>query len=66
MRYMHKMATNTSGNADRALSSLFDSLAEFIGSSSVGYRCINHRLQTNQFVGRRDEEEEEKDGENRG
>ena len=45
--------------------SLFDSLAEFIcskGSSSVGYRvdwCINHRLQSNQFVGRRDEEEEE-------
>ena len=43
--------------------SLFDSLAEFIcskGSSSVGYRvdwCKNHR---NQFVGRRDEEEEEK------
>ena len=41
--------------------SLFDSLAEFIcskGSSSVGYRgdwCKNHR---NQFVGRRDEEEE--------
>ena len=24
--------------------SLFDSLAVFIGSSSVGYRCINHRL----------------------
>ena len=48
--------------------SLFDSLAEFIcskGSSSVGYRvdwCKNHRLQSNQFVGRRDEEEEEKDG----
>ena len=54
-------------------------LAEFIcskGSSSVGYRvdwCINHRLQSNQFVGRHDddeeeeeEEEEEKDGENRG
>ena len=42
---------------------LFDSLAEFIcskGSNSVGYRvdwCINHRLQSNQFVGRRDEEE---------
>ena len=53
--------------------SLFDSLAEFIcskGSSSVGYRVawyINHRLQSNHFVGRRDEEEEEeeKDGENR-
>ena len=50
--------------------SLFDSLSEFIGSSSVGYRvnwCKNHRLQSNQFVGRRDEEEEkekEKDGEN--
>ena len=55
--------------------SLFDSLAEFIcskGSSSVGYRvdwCKNHRLQSNQFVGRRDKEEEEeeeneKDGEN--
>ena len=46
--------------------SLFHSLAEFIrskGSSSVGYRldwCINHRLQSNQFVGRRDEEEEKK------
>ena len=44
--------------------SLFDSLAEFIcskGSSSVGYRvdwCKNHRLQSSQFVGRRDEEEE--------
>ena len=40
--------------------SLFDCLAEFIGSSSVGYRvdwCKNHRLQSNQFVGRRDEEE---------
>ena len=43
--------------------SLFDSLAEFIyskGSSSVGYRvdwCKNHHLQSNQFVGRRDEEE---------
>ena len=58
--------------------SLFDSLAEFIcskGSSSVGYRvdwCINHRLQSNQFIGRCEEEEEaaeekeEKDGENRG
>ena len=51
--------------------SLFDSLAKFIcskGSSSVGYRvdwCINHHLQSNQFVRRRDEEEEEKDGENR-
>ena len=71
MRHMHKMATNTSGNAGRALLvSLFDSLAEFIcskGSSSVGYRvdwCKNHHLQSNQFVGRRDEEE--KDGENRG
>ena len=48
--------------------SLFDSLAEFIsgkGSSSVGYRvdwCINHHLQSNQFVGRRDEEEEEDGG----
>ena len=43
--------------------SLFDSLVEFIrskGSSSVGYRldwCINYRLQSNQFVGSRDEEE---------
>ena len=52
--------------------SLFDSLAEFIcskGPSSVGYRvdwCKNNCLQSNQFVGRRDEEEEEKDGENRG
>ena len=42
--------------------SLFDGLAEFIcskESSSVGYRvdwCKNHRLQSNQFVGRRDEE----------
>ena len=42
--------------------SLFDSLAEIIcskESSSVGYRvdwCINHRLESNQFVGRRDEE----------
>ena len=49
--------------------SLFDSLGEFIcgkGSSSIGYRvdwCINHRLQSNQFVGRPDEEKE-KDGEN--
>ena len=66
MRHKLKMATNTSGNAGRALSSLFDSLAEFIcskGSSSVDYRvdwCINHHLQSNQFVGRRDEEEEEK------
>ena len=47
--------------------SLFDSLAEFIcskGSFSVGYRvdwCINHRLQSNKFVGRRDEEEEEEE-----
>ena len=74
MRYTHKMATNTSGNAGRALSSLFDSLTEFIcskGSSSVGYRvdwCKNHRLQSNQFGDRRDEKEEEekekeKDGE---
>ena len=52
--------------------SLFDSLAEFICSKGSGYRvvwCKNHRLQSNQFVGRRDEEEEkekEKDGENRG
>ena len=54
--------------------SVFDSLTEFIcskGSSSVGYRvdwCKNYRLQSNQFVSRRDEEEEEKekDGENRG
>ena len=50
--------------------SLFDSLAEFLcskGSSSVDYRvdwCINHRQQSNQFVGRRDEEEEKE--ENRG
>ena len=64
MRRTHKMATNTSGNAGRALSFAIDSLAEFIcskGSSSIGYRvdwCINHRLQSNQFVGRRDEKEE--------
>ena len=43
--------------------SLFDSFGEFIcskGSSSIRYRvdwCINHRLQSNQFVGRRVEEE---------
>ena len=48
--------------------SLFDRLAEFIcskGSNYVGYKvdwCINHRLQSNQFVGRRDEEEEEDEG----
>ena len=52
--------------------SLFDSLAEFIcskGSSSVGYRvdwCINHHLQSNQFVGRCDEKEEEKEKEKDG
>ena len=54
--------------------SLFDSFGEFICSkgsmtSSIRYRvdwCINHRLQSNQFVGRRVEEEKEKDGENRG
>ena len=53
--------------------SLFDSFGEFIcskGSSSIRYRvdwCINHRLQSNQFVGWHvEEEEKEKDGENRG
>ena len=69
MRHTHKMAPETL--VDLSFS-LFDSLAEFIcskGSSSVGYRvdwCKNNRLQSNQFVGRRDEEEKEKHGENRG
>ena len=58
--------------------SLLDSFGECIcskGSSSIGYRvvwCKNHRLQSNQFICRPDEEEEEEeeeekeDGENRG
>ena len=51
--------------------SLLDSFSECIcskGSSSIGYRvdsCINQRLQSNQYVGGPDEEEEKgKDGEN--
>ena len=43
--------------------SLFANFGECIGSSSIGYRvdwCKNHRLQSNQFVCRPDEEEEEK------
>ena len=62
MGHTHKMATNTSGNASRAL---FDSLAEFIyskGSSSVSYRanwCVNPRLESNQFISRHDEVEDE-------
>ena len=72
--HTHKMATKTSGLPVELSVSLFDSFSECIcskGSSSIGYRvnwCINHCLQSNQFVGRCDEEEEEekKDGENRG
>ena len=51
--------------------SLFDGFGECIcskGSSSIGHRVDwykNHRLQSNQFVCRPDDEEE-KDGENRG
>ena len=69
MRHTYKMVTKTSGlvpSMPVELSvSLFDSLGEFIcskGSSSIRYRvvwCINHRIQSNQFVGRRDEEEKE-------
>ena len=66
-RHTHKMATKTSGNAGRALSFAIDSLTEFICSKvsiSISYRvdwCINHRLHSYQFVGRCDEEEEEKE-----
>ena len=64
------MATKTSRNAGIELSvSLFDNFGEFIcskGSCSICYRvdwCINHCLQSNQFV---EDEEKEKDGKNRG
>ena len=53
-----KWRLRTSGNAGRALS--FRCICSK-GSSSIGYRvdwCKNHRLQSNQFVGRPDEEEE--------
>ena len=63
MHHTHKMATKTSGNAGRALSFPIDSFGDCIcskGSSSIGYRvdwCKNHRLQSNQFVGRPEGEE---------
>ena len=67
MHHTHKMATIRHLEMPVELStSLFDSIGEFIcskGSRSIGYsvnRCINHRLQSNQFVSRPDEEEERK------
>ena len=66
MLHTHKMATKTSGNASRAFSFPIRQCICSKGSSSIGYRVDwykNHRLQSNQFVCRGDEEEEEeKDG----
>ena len=60
----HKMVLRHPETPVELSVSLFDSFGKFIcskGSSSIGYRvdwCKNHRLQSNQFVGRPVEEEE--------
>ena len=71
MRHMYKMQLRHPETPVELSVSLFDCFGKCIcskGSSSIGYRvdwCKNHRLQSNQFIGRpAEEEEEEKDGEN--